>query len=271
VEERVNTLISDDLGVHADIMSLDEARKSGAMMLFGEKYGDEVRVISVGDWARELCGGTHAQRSGQLGLVKLLHESSIGQGVRRVEALVGIDAYRYLAREHVLVAQLTEALKARPEELPDRIAAIVDRLRTAEKEIERMRASAVLAAAAGLAAAADDLNGVAYVGHQVDEEATADELRKLALDVRGRIPEDRPGVVAVAGVSKERPVLITATNEAARQRGLAAGELVRRGASMLGGGGGGRDDVAQGGGSDPSRVRDALDAIRHAVATAGTS
>jgi alanyl-tRNA synthetase len=271
VEERVNALISDDLGVHADIMSLDEARKSGAMMLFGEKYGDEVRVISVGEWARELCGGTHAQRSGQLGLVKLLHESSIGQGVRRVEALVGIDAYRYLAREHVLIAQLTEALKARPEELPDRIATIVDRLRTAEKEIERMRASTVLAVASGLAAAAEDLNGVAYVGHQVADEATPDELRKLALDVRSRIPADRPGVVAVAGSAKGRPVLITATNEVARHRGLAAGELVRHGASTLGGGGGGRDDVAQGGGSDPSRIGDALAAIRHAVVRAGTS
>jgi alanyl-tRNA synthetase len=271
VEERVNALISDDLGVHADIMSLDEARRSGAMMLFGEKYGDEVRVISVGDWARELCGGTHAQRSGQLGLVKLLHESSIGQGVRRVEALVGVDAYRYLAREHVLVAQLTEALKAPPEQLPDRVAAIIERLRAAEKEIERMRATAVLAAAAGLAAAAEDLNGVAYVAYQVDQETTTDELRKLAFDVRGRIPADRPGVVTVAGDSKGRPVLVTATNEAARQRGLNAGELVRVGAAVLGGGGGGKDDVAQGGGNDVSRIGDALGAIRHAIVTGGAS
>ena len=96
------------------------------MALFGEKYGDEVRVVSVGDWARELCGGTHAGRSGQLGVIKLLGESSIGSGVRRVEALVGGDAYRFLAREHVLVAQLSEALKVRPEELPERVNDIVE-------------------------------------------------------------------------------------------------------------------------------------------------
>ena len=100
------------------------------MALFGEKYGDAVRVVSVGDWARELCGGTHAQSSGQLGLVKLLGEASIGSGVRRVEALVGTDAYDFLAREHAVVGQLTETLKVRPEELPERIAGILGKLRT---------------------------------------------------------------------------------------------------------------------------------------------
>ena len=135
--------------------------RSGAMALFGEKYGDQVRVISVGDWARELCGGTHAGRSGQLGVIKLLGESSIGSGVRRVEALVGADAYRFLAREHVLVAQLSEALKARPEELPERVNDIVERLRAAEKEIEQTRIAQLLSEGAQLAADAVDVNGVA--------------------------------------------------------------------------------------------------------------
>ena len=125
--------------MHAEVMTQDEARASGAMALFGEKYGDAVRVVSVGDWARELCGGTHAQRSGQLGLVKLLGEASIGSGVRRVEALVGTDAYEFLAREHAVVGQLTEALKVRPEELPERIASILGRLKDAEREIVAMR------------------------------------------------------------------------------------------------------------------------------------
>jgi len=133
VEARVNDLVLADLGVHAEIMSQEDAVRSGAMALFGEKYGDQVRVISVGDWARELCGGTHAQRSGHLGVIKLLGESSIGSGVRRVEALVGADAYQFLAREHVLVAQLSEALKARPEELPDRVNDIIERLRAARR------------------------------------------------------------------------------------------------------------------------------------------
>ena len=135
VEARVNDLVLADLSVHAEIMSQDEAVKSGAMALFGEKYGDEVRVISVGDWARELCGGTHAGRSGQLGVIKLLGESSIGSGVRRVEALVGGDAYRFLAREHVLVAQLSETLKVRPEELPERVNSIVEKLRAERKAL----------------------------------------------------------------------------------------------------------------------------------------
>ncbi|NUS51549.1 MAG: alanine--tRNA ligase, partial [Nocardioidaceae bacterium] len=183
VEARVNDLVLADLAVHAELMSQDEARRSGAMALFGEKYGTEVRVVSVGDWARELCGGTHAGRSGQLGVIKLLGESSIGSGVRRVEALVGGDAYRFLAREHVLVAQLSEALKARPEELPERVADLVDRLRTAEKEIERVRVQQLLGAAGDLAAGAKDVYGVSYVGHRVDGAAAGD-VRRLALDVR---------------------------------------------------------------------------------------
>ena len=139
VEARVNEVLLDDLDVTAEMMTPDEARDAGAMALFGEKYGDRVRVVSVGDWARELCGGTHTQRTGQLGVVKLLGESSIGAGVRRVEALVGTDAYRFLAREHHLVGQLTEALKARPEELPERIDGILTRLKDAERELEAAR------------------------------------------------------------------------------------------------------------------------------------
>ncbi|HET6165630.1 MAG TPA: alanine--tRNA ligase, partial [Marmoricola sp.] len=144
VEARVNDLVLSDLSVHAEIMSQEEAVRSGAMALFGEKYGDRVRVVSVGDWARELCGGTHAERSGHLGVIKLLGESSIGSGVRRVEALVGADAYRFLAREHVLVAQLSEALKARPEELVERVQHALDRVRELEKELGRLRAASVL-------------------------------------------------------------------------------------------------------------------------------
>ncbi len=175
--------------------------KSGAMALFGEKYGDQVRVITVGDWARELCGGTHAGRSGQLGVVKLLGEASIGSGVRRVEALVGADAYQFLAREHVLVSQLSEALKARPEELPERVNDIVERLRAAEKEIEKHRVGQVLAAGGSLAAGAQDVHGVQVVAQRVDG-ASGGDVRTLALDVRGRLPGDRPGVVVVIGVSR---------------------------------------------------------------------
>jgi alanyl-tRNA synthetase len=264
VEARVNDLVMADLGVHAEIMTQDEARRSGAMALFGEKYGDEVRVISVGDWARELCGGTHAGRSGQLGLIKLLGESSIGSGVRRVEALVGGDAYRFLAREHVLVAQLSDALKVRPEQLPDRVNDIVVRLRDAEKEIEQVRVQQLLAAAGDLAARPTDVYGVQLVAHRADGAAAGD-VRRLALDVRGRMPASRPAVVVVVGSSNGKPAVVVAVNEEARSWGLSANGLVKVATAALGGSGGGKDDVAQGGGSDVSQADQALRDVEHEI------
>jgi alanyl-tRNA synthetase len=269
VEARVNDLVLADLAVHAEIMSQEEARRSGAMALFGEKYGDEVRVVSVGDWARELCGGTHAGRSGQLGVIKLLGESSIGSGVRRVEALVGGDAYRFLAREHVLVAQLSEVLKVRAEELPERVGDLVERLRTAEKEIERTRVQQVLAAAGSLASDAKDVYGVSFVGHRVDG-AGAGDVRKLALDVRGRLPQGRPGVVAIIGSSNGKPAVVVAVNDEARSWGLSANALVKAAAVSLGGSGGGKDDVAQGGGADVTHTDQALVEVEHAVGRVAT-
>jgi alanyl-tRNA synthetase len=265
VEARVNDLVLADLSVHAEIMSQDEAVKSGAMALFGEKYGDEVRVISVGDWARELCGGTHAGRSGQLGVIKLLGESSIGSGVRRVEALVGGDAYRFLAREHVLVAQLSEALKVRPEELPERVNSIVEKLRAAEKEIEKVRLSQLLAGGAALAAQADNIGGVHLVAHRADGAGGGD-VRTLALDVRGRLPAGQPGVVVIIGQESGKVSVVAAVNDEARGRGLSANELVRAVGPVVGGRGGGKDDLAQGGGSDPSRIDEALGVARSEVA-----
>jgi alanyl-tRNA synthetase len=266
VEARVNEVLIEDLAVHAEIMSQEDARRSGAIAMFGEKYGDKVRVVSVGEFSRELCGGTHVARSGQIGLIKLLGEASIGAGVRRVEALVGADAYRFLAREHALVAQLSDTFKARPEELPERVAGVLGRLREAEKELESLRAGQVLAAAAGLATGAADAGGAAYVGHRLPDDTKADDLRRLALDVRGRIPAERPAVIATASTAGGRPVVVVATNEAGRGRGLKAGALVKLAAGILGGGGGGKDDVAQGGGADPGRIDEALAAVGRAVA-----
>jgi alanyl-tRNA synthetase len=248
VEEEVNTVLIDDLAVRAFTAPLEEARAMGALALFGEKYGDEVRVVEVGDYSRELCGGTHVVRSGQLGLVKILGESSIGSGVRRVEALVGTDAFRYLATESLLVSQLSEQLKARREELPERVSALVTRVREAERELERLRSAQLLGGSGDLAARAEDIGGVAFVAHQVPDGTGADGIRALALDVRGRLG-DRPAVVVVAGVPADRPSVVVAVNERARERGLAAGALVKKAAAALGGGGGGRDDVAQGGGA----------------------
>ena len=248
-EDEVNQVLISDLEVRAFHTSIDEARAMGALALFGEKYGSEVRVVEVGEYSRELCGGTHVARSGNLGLIKILGESSIGSGVRRVEALVGIDAFRFLARESVLVSQLSEQLKARREELPERISGVVTRLRDAERDLERLRSAQLLGSAADLAGGAEDVAGTAYVAHRVPDGAGADAIRKVALDIRGRLPADRPGVVTAIGLSDRRPTVVIAVNDAGRASGLRAGALVVAAAGALGGRGGGKDDVAQGGGA----------------------
>ncbi|MEV4472619.1 alanine--tRNA ligase [Nonomuraea salmonea] len=265
VEDEVNAVLINDLKVNAFYTSQAEARAMGALAMFGEKYGDEVRVVEIGDYSRELCGGTHVHSSGQLGLVKVLGEQSVGAGVRRVEALVGIDAFRFLARESVLVNQLSEQLKARREELPERIEGIVTRLRTAEKELERLRSAQVLQVAGELVSQARDLGGVSVVTHRAPDGTGADDLRKLALDVRGRFPADRPAVIVIVGVPSDRPVVVAAVNEAGRERGLKAGRLVGVAAKALGGGGGGKDDVAQGGGTRPEAIGDALRLVDDAI------
>ncbi|HEV2240048.1 MAG TPA: DHHA1 domain-containing protein, partial [Streptosporangiaceae bacterium] len=223
----------------------------------------------VGNYSRELCGGTHVARSGQLGLVKILGESSIGSGVRRVEALVGMDAFGFLARESVLVSQLAEQLKAPREELPDRVAGLVARLRDAQRDLERLTSARLLDSAAELARGAADVAGVALVAHRAPDGTTADSIRKLALDVRGRLAPDHPGVVVVAGVPADRPTVVVAVNDAGRARGLAAGPLVLTAAGVLGGRGGGKDDVAQGGGAPlGDGAAQAIEAAFGAVAAA---
>ncbi|AKT51701.1 alanine--tRNA ligase [Arsenicicoccus sp. oral taxon 190] len=269
VESKVNTMLLEDLEVRADVMTQEEAVASGAMALFGEKYGNEVRVISVGEWARELCGGTHAQRSGQLGVVKLLGEASIGSGVRRVEALVGSDAYDFLAREAAIVGQLTGDLKVRSEELPERVSSILGKLKDAEREIQQLRQQQALAKAGQLASQAKDVYGVSFIGHHADGLG-ADDLRALVLDLRGRLGADRPGVVAAATEAKGRPVVIVATNERAREWGIKAGDLVRVAAQTLGGGGGGKDDLAQGGGQDAGKIDEALTQVEWTVGARAT-
>ena len=249
VEQRVNEVLLENLAVTAEVMSQTEAHALGAMALFGEKYGERVRVVSVGDWARELCGGTHLNRTGQLGVVKLLHESSIGAGVRRVEALVGVDAYRFLAREHLLVSQLTDALKARPEELPDRVEALVGRLRDAEREIDRMRAAQVLAQAGELAARRRQVGPVGLVVELLPAGVRPNDARTLALDVRGRAQAAGPTVVALGAPDADDQIgLVVACDPAAVEHGIAAGTVMQALAGALSGKGGGRADVAQGSG-----------------------
>jgi alanyl-tRNA synthetase len=259
VESRVNTLLLDNLAVTAETMTQDAAKKIGAMALFGEKYGDQVRVVSVGDWARELCGGTHVERSGQLGLIKLLSESSVGAGVRRVEALVGVDAYKFLAREHILLNSLTEIIKgARTEELPERISDLLVKIKDIEKELAAVRSTQAMGQIGALADSAQMIHGTSVVTAVLPDGITGDDLRKIALDLKARAVQS---VVALISANEGKPVLVVAVSDAAKATGLKAGALVKIGSTILGGGGGGKDDFAQGGGTDPSQSQNALQAI----------
>jgi alanyl-tRNA synthetase len=267
VEDEVNEVLLRSLPVTVEVMSMQAAHREGAIAMFGERYGDAVRVVTIGDYSKELCGGTHVPNSADIGLIKLLSEASIGSGVRRVEALVGLDAFRFLAREHVLVAQLAEQFKARPEELGDRIGAVLERLRSAERELERLRGAAVLSSAGILAESAEQVGGTALVAAETSAGISSADLRALATEVRGRLGE-RPGVVALFSVehSASQVSFVVATTAAARQRGLAAGALVPVFGPAVGGRGGGKPDLAQGGGTEPGGIPAAVAALRTELA-----
>ena len=263
VEARVNTLLLDNLEVTAETMSQDAAKKIGAMALFGEKYGDQVRVVSVGDWARELCGGTHVSASGQLGLIKLLSESSVGAGVRRVEALVGVDAYKYLAREHLLLNSLTEIVKgARPEELPERISDLLNKIKEIEKELATVRSAQAMSQVGSLAEKAVVVNGISVIATALGDGIAADDLRKIATDLKSKSANS---VVALVSVVEGKAVLVAAVSDGAKSAGVKAGALVKIGSTILGGGGGGKDDFAQGGGTNLDQISVALSAITDAI------
>jgi alanyl-tRNA synthetase len=265
-EGTVNTLLQDELAVTDQQMPLDEAKALGAQALFGEKYGKIVRVVSIGgDWSQELCGGTHVPTTGAIGSVHLLSESSIGSGVRRVDALVGLNAYQHRAKETALVSQLSELLNVSSEDLPERVRALTQRVKDVEKELAGLRGAQLQARAGALVASASTLGTTRVLLHDAGEGIAAADLRSLVLDLRSRLGEDAPAVVGVVGADGPRASLVVATNTAAREAGLKAGSLLRTGVSAMGGKGGGKDDMAQGGGGDPTRTGEALAALRSAI------
>ena len=268
VEEVANLAIRDNHEVIAREMPLAEAKALGAMSLFGEKYGNIVRMVEIGgEFSRELCGGTHVGTSSEIGSLTLLTEQSVGSGNRRVEALVGMNSFEHLAAERTLVNQLTSMMKVQSSsELPEKINQTLAKLKSAEKELEKLRREKLQAEAGKLLENAQTIGGVRVLTHHAGE-LDANGVRSLALDLRSRFGSEA-AVVAVTGVTNGRPVILVATNEGAREAGIKAGALVRLAAGVLGGGGGGKDDVAQGGGQDASKVSEALDAIRNAIAQA---
>ncbi|WP_341728754.1 alanine--tRNA ligase [Brooklawnia sp.] len=263
IEERCNVAIRDDLEVTATQMKLEDAKALGAMAMFGEKYPPIVRMVEMGGpWSRELCGGTHVQHSSQIGLLSLLGEQSVGSGARRVEALVSTDAFAHMAAERALVNELSNTLRVQPDQLGDRVQAMVAELKSAQKTISELRMTQLQAQVAGIVAKAADIEGVLFAAQVVDG-ADAGDLRSLACQVRDQFGA-RAAVVVLIG-SGSKPSIVVAVNGQGRDLGIKAGEIVRHAAVELGGKGGGKDDIAQGGGSQPDAAPQAIEAARHQV------
>jgi alanyl-tRNA synthetase len=273
VEEVTNEAVQADFEVHTFNEDLEKAKAMGAMAMFGEKYPDRVRVVEIGGpFSLELCGGTHVHNSAQIGPVTLLGESSVGSGVRRVEAYVGLESFRHLAKERALMAGLASSLKVPSDEVPARVANLVERLKAAEKELERARLAGAKAAATDAAAGAERIGNVRVVAQRMTGGMTAGDLRSLVGDIRGKLGSD-PAVVALIsaisagpeGESGSVPYAVAA-NQAAQDLGIRANDLVKQLAATVDGRGGGKADLAQGSGKDAAGIDAALDAVRSEIA-----
>jgi alanyl-tRNA synthetase len=272
IESDVNTLVRQNTAVGVHHMSRDEAIAAGAMALFGEKYGDEVRVVSMGEEegrvaSIELCGGTHVVRTGDIGLCKVTMEGAVAAGVRRVEALTGALAIDHIRREEDLLEEAAAVLKATPAELPARVQALLDERRRLERELAqaRQRLATGCAGAGGEAAGAETrrVNGIAFAGRKL-EGVPAKDLRGIADALKRQVGS---GVVAVASATDDgKAALVVGVTDDLKGR-LNAVDLVRAGVAELGGqGGGGRPDLAQGGGPDGGRLDAALAAVERGLA-----
>jgi len=266
IEEVTNEAVQADFEVHTFNEQLEKAKAMGAMALFGEAYPDEVRVVEIGGpFSLELCGGTHVHNSAQIGPVTILGESSIGSGVRRVEAYVGLDSFRHLAKERALMAGLASSLKVPSVEVPARVASLVERLKAAEKELERARLAGAKAAATNAAAGAERIGNVRVVAQRMSGAMTAADLRSLVGDIRGKLGSD-PAVVALIAEGEGGTVpYAIAANPAAQDLGIRANDLIKPLAATVEGRGGGKPDLAQGSGKDPTGIDAALDALRSEI------
>lgn len=266
IEAVSNDAVGADFPVNTFVTDLPKAKQMGALALFGENYGDEVRVVEIGGpFSMELCGGTHVQHSSQIGPITLLGESSVGSGVRRVEAFVGLDSYKYLAKERALLAGVAASLKVPSDEVPARVEQLVERLKVAEKELERTKIAAVLSSAGKFVDEAERLGGLLLVAAAAPEGVAAGDLRTLATDIRGRFGSE-PAVVVLLGNADGKVPFVVAVNKAAQELGVKAGDLVGSFGPSIAGRGGGKPEMAQGAGSDPSGIAAGLTAVRARVA-----
>ena len=266
IESAVNRQIRVNTEVATRLMTPDEAIGAGAMALFGEKYGDEVRVVTMGEdagdpWSVELCGGTHVARTGDIGAFKIVGESAIAAGVRRIEAVAGDAAIAHLAAQEDLLTRAATALRTSPAELPERIEALLEERRRLERELSDTRRRLATGGQGSEPGPAKKIDGIAFAGRRVDG-VPAKELRGMADDLKKQIGS---GVVALVAVGDGKASLVVGVTDDLTDR-FDAVALVREGAAALGGkGGGGRPDMAQAGGPDATAAGKALESIEQAL------
>ena len=256
IEELVNEQVQANVAVDHLEMDLEDALRLGALALFGEKYGQRVRVIRIGDFSTELCGGTHLEQTGQLGLVKIATEGAVASGVRRIEAVAGPAALENVARKEAALREAAEILKIGPLEVPARLRKLVEEQRQLERDLQELEKKLARSAADDLVAGARQVSGVAVVAGRADG-LDPDGLRALADRLRERLGS---GVVCVGSVADGKVNLVAAVTKDLVKR-FHAGKLVQEVAKVVGGCGGGRPDLAQAGGKDPERLDQALDLV----------
>ena len=261
IEEISNIAIRSDLAVSAQFMSLPEAKTWGAVALFGETYDESVRVVQIGGpWSRELCGGTHVARSSQIGLVSITNESSVGSGSRRLEALVGLDAISSFNRDRLQLQVIAEALKTNPANAAERIAQVLQELKDTQRELAAFQSAALSSRVPELIASGKELAKATLISARVEQVSSVESLRDLAIKVRDNSNASAT-VIAIFGVVDAKPAVVVVANELAQANGVKAGELVKTASQILGGGGGGKPDIAQGGGTNPAEISNAIKAI----------
>jgi alanyl-tRNA synthetase len=256
IESLVNEQVQANVVVSPAEMDLQEALRTGAMALFGEKYGDRVRVIRIGDFSTELCGGTHLDATGQIGLFKVTDEGAVASGVRRIEAVTGEPALAHVAREEAALRESAGLLKIPPLELPRRLAALLEDQKRLEKQLAQLEGRLARNQAQDLAAAARQVAGVSVLAARMDG-LDPDGLRGVVDTLRDRLPS---GIIVLGSASEGKVSLVAAVSKDLTKR-FPAGRLVQDIAKMVGGGGGGRPDLAQAGGKDPSKLDEALAAV----------
>ncbi|MBZ0100364.1 MAG: alanine--tRNA ligase, partial [Taibaiella sp.] len=254
VEREVNAKILESIPVTVREMPVDEARKEGAMALFGEKYGNIVRVVRIGDYSTELCGGTHLVSTSQAGLVKILGESGVAAGVRRLEALTGEGAMEYLNEREEILNDIAAALKSNPQDSAKKIETLNAELKNAGKEIEKLRSKLVSGSVDEILSGAVDIKGIKVAAARFDQ-LDMEALRNTGDMLKNKLGS---GVVILASGLGEKVSFVVMASKDAVERGTHAGNIIREAAKVAGGGGGGRPDMAQAGGKDVSKIDEAL-------------